>query len=180
MAVSERMDRAHQRVSLTAATTADQAALAATFRTNLTYFRAAGDVSENADSLPRSVVRDYLDAELTRPAGRCLIVRDSAGVVVGTVSMLAPHPREPFPWIGLLLIDGSRQGEGLGSVTADAVEGLLAAEGWPEVRIGVLENNPSALPFWTRRGYVAYDHRPDGDGRPCTLLRKRLTVDTET
>lgn len=161
-------------VSLQAASATDEAALAPAFASNQDYFRSAGEVADDADSVPACVVRDYLDEELARPHGRCLVVRDPAGVTVGTVSMLVPHPREPCPWIGLLLIDGSRHGEGLGTAAADAVELLLAGEGWAQVRIGVLDTNPSALAFWTRRGYVKYDHRTDTDGRPCTLLGKRL------
>jgi hypothetical protein len=161
-------------VSVEVARVSDEEALAATFATNLDYFLAAGEVADDVDTVPRCVARDYLAEELARLRGRCLVVRDPQGVVVGTVSLLVPHPREPYPWIGLLLIDGARHGEGLGTATADIVEGQLSVEGWPEVRIGVLEINPSALTFWTRRGYGAYDQRLDGDGRPCTLLSKRL------
>lgn len=161
-------------VSLQPASTTDEVALAPAFASNLDYFRSSGEVADDADSVPSSVVREYLDEELARPQSRCLVVRDPAGVAVGTVSMVVPHPREPYPWIGLLLIDGSRHGEGLGTAAADAVERLLSGEGWAEVRIGVLDTNPSALAFWTRRGYVAYDHRTDTEGRPCTLLGKRL------
>jgi hypothetical protein len=131
-------------------------------------------VVDDVDTVPLSVARDYLAEELARPCGRCLVVRDPEGVVIGTVSLLVPHPREPYPWIGLLLIDGTRHGEGLGTATADIVERQLSVEGWPEVRIGVLESNPSSPTFWTSRGYAAYDQRLDGEGRPCTLLRKRL------
>ena len=161
-------------VVLVPASHTDADALATVFASNVDYFRAAGDVEDDAESVPSTVAHEYLDEELHRRGGRCLLVLDRRREVVGTVAMLVPHPREPCPWIGLLLIDGSRHGEGLGTATAHAVEHLLADEGWTEVRIGVLASNPSALAFWTRRGYAAYDHRDDDRGRRCTLLHRQL------
>jgi GNAT superfamily N-acetyltransferase len=171
----QRRDTRPVRARLQAASAEDGAALAPIFARNLAYFRSAGEVADDADSVPDSVVRGYLDKELARPRGRCLVVRDATSAPVGTVSTLVPHPREPYPWIGLLLIHGSHHGEGLGTAAAEAAEQMLADEGWTEVRIGVLDNNPSALAFRTRLGYVRYDRKTDTEGRRCTLFGKRLS-----
>lgn len=162
-------------VRMRRATAADVDVLAPTFATNLAYFQASGEVECAAVAVPDSLVRDHLDVELARRDGRCLVLSDAEGAVVGTACLLVTHPREPYPWIGLLLIDGRRQGEGLGSVAAEALEAVLADEGWPEVRLAVLDANAPALAFWTRGGYRAYARGTDGDGRPCTLLSKPLS-----
>jgi RimJ/RimL family protein N-acetyltransferase len=120
-------------------------------------------------------VGKYLQAETSRPNSHCLALRLRATEeLVGTAAIVAPHPDEPFPWIGLLLIDGTWQGQGLGGEAASAIERQLAAEGWTEVRLGVMLANPRARRFWERQGYVVYGEKLDQDKRPVWLMRKAL------
>lgn len=158
----------------------DATALSAVFASNFEYLRTAGEIAADADALPAGHVADYLAEEAARSGNRCVVICDTTadddpGEVVGTATMLVPHLREQHPWIGLLLIDGARQGGGLGAAAADLLEQQLVEEGWTDVRISVLGANPRALAFWQRRGYTAYDHRRDTEGRLGTLLAKALT-----
>jgi RimJ/RimL family protein N-acetyltransferase len=117
----------------------------------------------------------YLWVESNRENSRCLgIRRRVTGELVGTACLLVPHEKEPYPWIGLLLIHGQHQNQGLGAEAARAIDAALAWEGWPEVRLGVLQANPGARRFWERLGYQIIDERPDQDKRPCWIMRKRL------
>ena len=126
-------------------------------------------------------VEMYLWQESVRDNSRCLAIRlRETGALVGTAALVAPHPDGPYPWIGLLLIDGTRQRQGLGTEAATAVEQALAEEGWTEIRLSVMRANPDARRFWERLGYAVYGERPDNDKRPCWLMRKLLVPGRQT
>jgi ribosomal protein S18 acetylase RimI-like enzyme len=95
--------------------------------------------------------------------------------VVGTAALLVPHP-DGHPWLGLLILEAARQGQGLGSEAALGIESALGGEGWSELRLGVLESNAHVLPFWQRLGYRIVDERNDSAGRPCRVLAKPLAA----
>jgi RimJ/RimL family protein N-acetyltransferase len=123
-----------------------------------------------------SEAEKYLWVETTQENSRCLAIRlRETGELAGTACLLVPHHNEPYPWIGLLLIHGQHQRQGLGTEAAVSIQEALAREGWPEVRLGVLQANPGARRFWERLGYHVFDERPDQDKRPCWIMRKRLT-----
>jgi RimJ/RimL family protein N-acetyltransferase len=118
----------------------------------------------------------YLWVETNRENSRCLAIRQrDTGELIGTVSLLVPHHREPYPWIGLLLIHGQHHRRGFGTEAATAIEEALAREGWPEIRLGVMQANPGARTFWERLGYAVLDERLDQDKRPSWIMRKPLT-----
>lgn len=120
-------------------------------------------------------IRKLLREELERPDSRCLAIwTRQERRLVGLACLLVPHPREPFPWLGLLIIDGRCQGQGYGAEALRTLEAGIVAEGWPELRLGVLKANPSARRFWEREGFHEYDDTADSDNRPCWLMRKPL------
>jgi GNAT superfamily N-acetyltransferase len=80
-----------------------------------------------------------------------------------------------FPWIGLLMVHGSRQRSGLGRAMTATVSRLLLDRGERGVRLAVLEKHSSAEAFWRSLGWVEIDRRPDrAYGRPCIVMHKTL------
>jgi GNAT superfamily N-acetyltransferase len=125
------------------------------------------------------VQRQQVEADLRQDTGDggfdVLLAREGAGRAVGLVSVLRRHPGDGHPWIGLLIVHGSRQREGHGRLLASLVEERLRAEGCNGVRLAVLEGNPAAVAFWISLGWAEIDRRPDAQyGRPCIVLHKQL------
>lgn len=146
------------------------------FNTNPDFIEAAyrftGKSKRSYDPLE---VGRYLLQETIREDSHCLAIRlRETGEVVGTAAFVAPHPEVPSPWIGLLIISGERQGQGLGTEAAVALEHYLTAQGWTEIRLTVLQALPTARRFWERLGYVVYEEREDDNKRPCWQMRKVL------
>ena len=154
----------------------DVVAVQRLWQTNLEYCRLAGELDPDG-ALPPDHARTFLRSELTRSGGRVHLYLEE-GHPVALTAELVPHPREPYPWIGLLLVDGARQGLRIGARCVAAVHARLAEEGWEEVRLAVLENNPQARRFWDRQGYRQLEDRHDADGRRCTVMFRRLTAGT--
>jgi hypothetical protein len=88
----------------------DIAAVQRLWGTNLWYCRLAGELGPDG-ALPPDHARTFLQSELARVGARVsLYLQDEHAVAL--TAELVPHPREPYPWLGLLLVDGSRQGPG--------------------------------------------------------------------
>ncbi|MHB8585456.1 MAG: GNAT family N-acetyltransferase [Thermoplasmatota archaeon] len=101
------------------------------------------------------------------------------GPIVGAVHLEVRGRRGYF---GLLAVDPTHQGRGLGARIVAAAEGALAASGCEHVDISVLSLRPQLLPFYRHLGYreIGVDEfRPSRPLRPgvrCfkVIMTKRL------
>ena len=104
----------------------------------------------------RMLERDWWLGTL-EPGRRQLVGRLEGGAAAVWLDLLDANPNDGHPWIGLLMVERSLQGQGLGREAAGAAEELLA--GGEAVRAGVLPANEGALAFWQRLGYTEVDRR---------------------
>lgn len=63
------------------------------------------------------------------------------------------YPETDDAYIGLLLIDQSCRGMGLGSIFLEHLKGLARTGNASRLLIAVLDENPSARAFWEREGF---------------------------
>ncbi|WP_202470825.1 MULTISPECIES: GNAT family N-acetyltransferase [unclassified Streptomyces] len=97
------------------------------YASNPGFHRATGDFPAPGSVTPEQVASSVA-AELSHPAAEVLPARDDAdGSLVGLAEH--PDPADPFPWIGLLMVHGSRHRSGLGREIAGLVEERLRARG---------------------------------------------------
>jgi RimJ/RimL family protein N-acetyltransferase len=141
------------------------------FNSNRDFLEASGErYPYSADD-----VAMYLYEETNRENSRCLLIRlADNGEVIGTAALAAPLERAGCPWIGLLLLHDARQGQGIGAEAAALLAEMLAAEGWPEIRLSVLRANLRARRFWERQGYRVTGEREDQDRRGVWVMSKTL------
>lgn len=143
------------------------------YTSNPEYCRAAGEYD------PENVPADRVEADLREEAGtegcEVLLARDGRGRLVGLLCLLAEHPTDGLPWIGLLLVHGDLRRKGIGRSLAGLVEERFGGGKRDGIRLAVLENNPAALVFWSSLGWQEIDRRTDRQhGRPCFVMHKRL------
>ncbi|GAA2318195.1 hypothetical protein GCM10010234_75450 [Streptomyces hawaiiensis] len=153
------------------------AELTALYTSNHEFHTLTGDFPDPENIRPEQVAA-ALSEEREQPGTEILLAR-SFGLLIGIAVTLAHHPdpADPDPWIGLLMVDAQLHGQGHGRRLAALVEDRFRTAGRSAVRLAVLANNPKALAFWTALGYQVVDHREDlRHGRPCTVLRKKLTT----
>ncbi len=93
--------------------------------------------------------------------------------IVGVATTLAPHPGEPYPWIGLLLVDSQLRGHHFGKRASGLLEVMFMGQ-YPSLRLAVLHTTPRAREFWVSLGYVAVDERSTAEGRPATVFEIAL------
>ncbi|MFJ5995708.1 GNAT family N-acetyltransferase [Streptomyces sp. NPDC092370] len=152
------------------------AELTALYASHPEFHTLSGDFPDPHAIRPGQVAA-ALSQEWEHPGTEILLAR-SFGRLIGIAVTLAHHPdpADPDPWIGLLMVDASLQGQGHGRRLAALVEDRFRATGRTAVRLAVLADNAKALAFWTALGYQVVDHREDlRHRRPCAVLRKELT-----
>ncbi|MEV7025188.1 GNAT family N-acetyltransferase [Kitasatospora sp. NPDC093558] len=142
--------------------------------TNPQYWRYSGDL--DPDDLSVAGIHAMLRDEARADGCELLTARAADGRTVGLAQVLLRHPRDGFPWIGLLLVDGRAHRSGHGRAIAGALEERFRAAGETGVRLGVLQDNVEAERFWTALGYRRIDMRPDAaKGRPTLVMHKDLS-----
>ncbi|WP_330238927.1 GNAT family N-acetyltransferase [Streptomyces sp. NBC_00525] len=141
---------------------------------NPAYWQAAGE--HDPEHIEAAKVEADLRAEAAVEGGEVLLGRDEEGRVVGIVCLLARHPVDGLPWIGLLMVSGDSHRTGIGRQLVALIEQRYRAEGRRGLRLAVLENNPDAVAFWHSLGWREIDRRTDrAHGRPCIVMHKPLT-----
>ena len=74
--------------------------------------------------------------------------------LVAMMDLIWRHPAEDMAFIGWFIVDGSRQGRGLGRrLVADALS-MLKKQGVKEVRLGRIAGNPQSEHFWQVCGFA--------------------------
>ncbi len=79
---------------------------------------------------------------------------DPAGALVGVLDAIRAYPQPGTWFIGLLLLDPSQRGRGLGETVTRAFEEWAAAQGAREIGLGVVEANTGGYRFWARLGFT--------------------------
>ena len=99
---------------------------------------------------------------------RSCAVLDGDDVVVGHV-MWGVDPEDDSHWLGGLVIDGERQGRGLGRATVEAVlalweqEPALSGTPYTQAALSVSPDNTSAIALYTSLGFTATGEMSDDE-----------------
>ena len=77
-------------------------------------------------------------------------------------------------FFGWFIVDGARQGKGLGRQLVNDVLAMLKSQGVAEVRLGRIEGNPQSEHFWHVCGFAENGLGYDTDGYHVVILAKTL------
>jgi GNAT superfamily N-acetyltransferase len=95
--------------------------------------------------------------------GEFLIAEDESGRLVASVYTECSGEHA---YLGMLAVDPSRQGTGLGRSIAEAAEEHCRARGCRHMRITVLSLRSQLLPFYRKLGYAEAGTEPFRPSRP--------------
>ncbi len=83
-------------------------------------------------------------------------INDQVGQLIAVIEGMYGYPRQGIFWIGLLLVNPSRRGQGLGASIMAGFEQWARSQGAKQIRLGVVEENAKAMRFWQRLGFKPY------------------------
>jgi ribosomal protein S18 acetylase RimI-like enzyme len=102
--------------------------------------------------------------------------------LVGLFDLLLRYPDEETVYLGLLLVDHARQGQGIGTAACQALDREVAAR-WPwarRLRLSVVRTNDQVLGFWRRMGFTetgeVRPYRYDKLGSEAVLMDKPVAA----
>jgi ribosomal protein S18 acetylase RimI-like enzyme len=79
---------------------------------------------------------------------------DAPGHMIGVLDVLRDYPRPADWFLGLLMFRTGWRGRGLGERVYRRLEEWVRASGGKAIHLVVQEQNPDALRFWQRMGFV--------------------------
>ncbi len=93
------------------------------------------------------------------PQGKTLKDKHTLGIfnnekLIGVIDLVENYPNKNEWIIGLLLIDPGERGYGLGKKVHKILEDISNKGQGEKLRIGVVEQNKSAVEFWKKIGYT--------------------------
>lgn len=94
--------------------------------------------------------------------------------LVAMMDLILHHPREDGAFIGWFMVDGARQGRGLGRALVADVLDMLRAHGVQEVRLGRIEGNPQSEGFWHVCGFAENGLSYETDGYRVLVMQKNI------
>jgi GNAT superfamily N-acetyltransferase len=104
-------------------------------------------------------------------SGEFLVLEETPGVIAGSVYLQFRGDRAYF---GMLSIEPSRQGRGLGRLLIEAVEARSRERGCRAIDIHIVNLREELPPFYRRLGYVEAGTLPFSDAdrasRPCHFI----------
>ena len=92
--------------------------------------------------------------------------------LIAFAQLARDYPKPSEWWIGLLVVDPSQRGRGLGAEIHRQLVEWIASQGGTTLWLGVQTQNEGAQRFWPRLGYVERERQPyvAGSGLPSTLI----------
>jgi len=97
--------------------------------------------------------------------------------MAGVLEVIRDFPERGEWFIGFLMLDPAHRDAGVGSRFVEALEGWVRGQRATGLRLIVQEQNPGALRFWQRRGYVITGTgQQRAHGRDHTVLRLRKAL----
>ncbi|MCY4336380.1 MAG: GNAT family N-acetyltransferase [Litoreibacter sp.] len=102
-------------------------------------------------------------------------IEEPDGALSGLLG-IAPGYESASEWyLGLLLIDPAKRGQGIGATVLREVVKLAKSSGAESLKVAVLSANTDGLRFWQRHGFVHFRDAPDeGDGHDRLVLQRML------
>lgn len=94
--------------------------------------------------------------------------------LVAMMDLITRHPKPDMAFIGWFIVDGARQGCGLGRMLVGDVLAMLKAEGVTEVRLGRIEGNPQSEHFWHVCGFAENGLGYDTEDYHVVVMSKTL------
>lgn len=94
--------------------------------------------------------------------------------LVALMDLILHHPGENSAFIGWFMVDGARQGRGLGRRLVADVLTLLQGQGVTEVRLGRIAGNAQSEHFWQVCGFAETGISYDTDGYRVLVMKRRI------
>ncbi len=92
--------------------------------------------------------------------------------LLAVIDLILHSPSKSILWIGLLMVNGSVHGQGLGKQILQAIELSAKELGLDAIQLGCMQKNTPALQFWKAMGYAPT--KRTGTATDVIILEKQI------
>lgn len=94
--------------------------------------------------------------------------------LVAVLDSIADYPTRGTAFVGLLMVDASKQKRGVGSKIVDELFSYLKTAGVNAIRLAWVSGNVSAQKFWQKHGFAEVGQTADTEGRSVVVAERKL------
>jgi len=158
------------RLTFAPVTEADFPELLSVYNSNPDYL----EIAEGARTVSlETVEKDHREHLAYADAHHFTMREKESSAVIGISQFILCNPNDGFPWLGLIMLHSSRQKRGYAREFMEVLLDWIRVNGYPELRLGVLERNRSVVPFYERLGFFIYETKETQKlGRVICMTRK--------
>ena len=85
-------------------------------------------------------------------------------ILIAVMDLITGYPESDDAFIGWLMVDGEKQGRGIGSGIFADVRAAMKAAGYDYMSLAVIKKNEEALKFWKEQGFKVVEETVSTDG----------------
>ncbi|GIO67085.1 GNAT family N-acetyltransferase [Paenibacillus sp. FSL M7-1455] len=129
-------------------------------------------VSKEKDVFTEEEIREEIQEGRNMGAERFVI--QDGDRYVGVLELLMNNPKDGYPWLGLLQIRKSFQGQGYGRRAMDLFYDIMKERGVKTFRLGVIAENEPGHRFWKGQGMAPVKSVINQDGKEIIVYQKDI------
>jgi len=163
-------EKLSRRYSVRRLNEADALEIYALYQTNPQYFEAMSDIatleSTRADLTALPPNKTYED--------KYYLGFYDSDALVAVMDLILAFPNQETAFIGLFMVQGARQGKGIGSSIVSQALYYLKETGFSACRLGYVKTNSQSKYFWEKNGFLPTGVQSKQEKYTIVLMEKKL------
>ena len=83
--------------------------------------------------------------------------------LIAVIDLILGYPDEETAYVGFFMTDVSVQGKGVGSAIINEMSQFICSQGYSDIQLGWVKDNPQAEHFWHKNGFIETGRTYDMD-----------------
>lgn len=99
---------------------------------------------------------------------------DKDNKLIAILDFIVSYPNKTTAFIGWFVIDGEKQGLGIGSQIFADIRATMKAQNLDCLELSVQKNNTHAIDFWKNQGFVIINEQTQDDNKTICFMKKKI------
>ncbi|WP_294318832.1 GNAT family N-acetyltransferase [Pseudobutyrivibrio sp.] len=96
--------------------------------------------------------------------------------LIAVMDLILGYPDEETAYVGFFMTDVSVQGKGVGSAIISEMSKFICSQGYSDIQLGWVKDNPQAEHFWLKNGFIVTGKLYDMDDYTVVEARKNMVI----
>jgi len=96
--------------------------------------------------------------------------------LIAVMDLILGYPDEETAYVGFFMTDVSVQGKGVGSAIISEMSQFICSQGYSDIQLGWVKDNPQAEHFWHKNGFIETGKMYEMDDYTVVEARKNMVI----